>query len=167
MKSYKEKYYLQKYIAIERGIEWLLTFKQWMKIWTDSGHLHERGRKLGQYCMSRPGDKGPYSVDNVKIILHGENSREAHFGKKLSIEHRKKVGKFFAGKPKSIEQRKKMSKARSKWWTSERRLERGRNYSGDGHPMFGRKHSAETKEKIRIAMLGNKNNPHSRSCLFL
>ena len=59
----------QKCSAKERGIEWLLSFEEWYKIWVDSGKFPLRGRKKGQYCMARFGDVGPYSVDNVKIIL--------------------------------------------------------------------------------------------------
>lgn len=62
--------------ARQRGIEFLLTFEEWPKIWTDSNHLHERGARKGCYNMARFGDKGPYVIGNVRIILHEENTRE-------------------------------------------------------------------------------------------
>lgn len=65
----------------KRNIEWLLTFEQWLNIWVSSGHWHERGSKQGQYCMSRKGDCGPYSIDNVFIQLHSKNVGDGHKGK--------------------------------------------------------------------------------------
>lgn len=60
-----------------RGIEWLLTFAEWLSIWKASGKLHLRGRGRGRYVMSRMCDDGPYAVGNVHIQLATENSREA------------------------------------------------------------------------------------------
>lgn len=70
-----KKYRRQKYSAKYRGIPFELTFDEWMKIWTGSGHWHERGRGKG-YVMARFGDKGPYAIGNVKIITNAENRRE-------------------------------------------------------------------------------------------
>jgi len=74
--KYGYKYASHHISAQKRGILFELSYGQWLKIWIWSGHLHERGRKIGQYCMARIGDTGPYAVDNVKIILRTENSRE-------------------------------------------------------------------------------------------
>lgn len=62
--------------AATRGISWELTFGQWWSIWEQSGKWTERGRGADLYVMSRPGDEGPYSVDNVVIKTLRENSRE-------------------------------------------------------------------------------------------
>lgn len=59
-----------------RGIPFLLTFEEWLKIWVDSGKLEQRGRRKGEYCMARFGDKGPYAIGNVRIILTTDNSVE-------------------------------------------------------------------------------------------
>jgi hypothetical protein len=32
---------------------------------------------MGQWVMSRPGDRGAYEVGNVRIVLSEENNREA------------------------------------------------------------------------------------------
>lgn len=80
----KLRFSWQKYEALARGIEFLLTFEEWYKIWIDSGHLHERGRKSLEYCMARFGDKGPYTVGNVKIITNFDNISEGKKGKPLS-----------------------------------------------------------------------------------
>jgi hypothetical protein len=62
-------------------IQWNLSFNDWLSIWINSGKLNLRGRKKGQYCMSRLNDIGPYSVDNVLIKSCQENIIEGQFGK--------------------------------------------------------------------------------------
>ena len=74
--KYTRRYAVQKGDAKRRGIKFLLTFKQWLKIWTASGHLDESGSRRGQYHMARTGDKGPYAVGNVRICTAEENSSE-------------------------------------------------------------------------------------------
>lgn len=54
----------QKMDAESRGVPFLLTFEEWLKIWVDSGHLYERGCRRGQYVMARFGDEGPYTAGN-------------------------------------------------------------------------------------------------------
>ncbi len=71
-----QAYCMQKHDAKRRNIQFELSFDEWMKVWEDSGHLLERGRKRGQYVMARFGDSGPYAVWNVKIIKTEENLRE-------------------------------------------------------------------------------------------
>jgi hypothetical protein len=78
----KRKWYDQRQNARRRGIKWDLPFDTWMKIWMDSGHWHERGVKTpGSYVMSRKGDQGPYSVDNVEIKTNRENLSEGNVGR--------------------------------------------------------------------------------------
>lgn len=57
-------------------VEFKLTFVQWMRIWTKSGHLEERGRGKGKYCMSRKDDLGNYEVGNVFIQTFAQNIRD-------------------------------------------------------------------------------------------
>lgn len=68
-------------MAKVRGIEWQLTFEEWWDIWEQSGKYEQRGRGAGKYCMSRIGDVGPYSVNNVVIKTIDDNNREAKLGK--------------------------------------------------------------------------------------
>ena len=78
-----------------QDIEFRLTFEEWLKIWVDSGHLHERGCKHGQYVMARFNDVGHYEVGNVFIQLAKENVREAHeakTGKRRGTPTREKTG---------------------------------------------------------------------------
>jgi hypothetical protein len=71
------KYRNQKHNADTRGVEWNLTLPEWWDIWQKSGHWDERGLGSGKYVMGRLCDMGSYSVDNVAIITHNENSRES------------------------------------------------------------------------------------------
>ena len=78
IKIAKLRYNQQKAGAKSRGIEWLFTFETWREMWEKSGKWEQRGAGKGKYVMSRPGDKGPYSPDNVVIKTHSENVIEAH-----------------------------------------------------------------------------------------
>ena len=89
--------------AKERGISFELSIDDWLEIWIKSGHFFDRGHKKGQYCMARFGDKGPYAVNNVKIILHSENVVEGLRGKPKSEQTRQRMSK-----PKSPEHRAKI-----------------------------------------------------------
>jgi hypothetical protein len=75
-KKLRGAYMQQKLHAKYRGLRWEFTYEEWLQVWTESDHLHERGRHKGQYVMSRPGDVGPYSRDNVRIVPVGVNIRE-------------------------------------------------------------------------------------------
>ena len=68
----------QKKNAKVRGIEWCLTFPEWMKIWDESGHFKQRGRGYG-YVMARVGDTGPYAIDNVEIKTQAQNASESFY----------------------------------------------------------------------------------------
>ncbi len=122
----------QKHEAIRRGIQFKLTFDEWLMIWTRSGHLEERGRKRGQFVMARKGDKGPYAVGNVKIITNGDNNRE--FPRNES--YRSKMRKALIGR--KITWGDKISKALT-----------GRKFS-EAHKqaMRGRKASEETRRRL-------------------
>jgi len=74
MREWKQKYDQHKYRAERRGIPFELTFKQWLKIWQDSGHLRERGHRQGQYVMARFFGGGSYKIGNVRIIPAEDNN---------------------------------------------------------------------------------------------
>jgi hypothetical protein len=77
------KQYIQhKGRAIARDIPFTLSYEEWYQIWFESGHIEERGRRRGQYCMSRIGDVGGYEKGNVFIQLHSKNVTAAHQGVK-------------------------------------------------------------------------------------
>jgi hypothetical protein len=66
----------QKHSAAKRGIQFEMNFGQWLTVWHESGKLSERGRRKGQYVMSRKMDAGPYAVGNVEIKTCSENVKE-------------------------------------------------------------------------------------------
>lgn len=60
--------------ALQRGVEWLFSFDEWLEVWKESGHYHERGRGAGLYQMARLGDCGPYAKWNVRIVRMEANA---------------------------------------------------------------------------------------------
>ena len=69
-----------------RDVPWLLTFEQWYGIWVASGKWALRGPRIGQYCMARKGDSGPYAVGNVYIELSTVNVADGTRGRKRTPE---------------------------------------------------------------------------------
>ncbi len=92
------KFYVQMRYAKRRGIEWYFTFDEWMKLWKDSGHWHERGYRRGQYVMARIGDKGPYKAKNVRIVTVLENSLEFE----RTVDYREKISKSLIGNTRTL-----------------------------------------------------------------
>lgn len=69
-------YQVHLYNARSRNIPWLLSFKTWLDIWRQSGHIEERGRGTNKYVMARIGDIGAYSPTNVYITLFTDNIKD-------------------------------------------------------------------------------------------
>lgn len=80
----KKAYQAQKSGAKKRGIAWEFNFSDWLAVWIESGKLAHKGRGWGQYCMSRYGDEGPYSVDNVFIQLTLDNTAQGCAARKAN-----------------------------------------------------------------------------------
>lgn len=74
---FRAPYAKQKHSAATREIAWEFDLESWAALWIESGRWEERGQRIGQYCMARLGDVGPYSPGNVRIILNAENGSEA------------------------------------------------------------------------------------------
>ena len=100
-----KKYIAQRKRARQRGITWSISFMEWALIWAESGHWNERGKGGDDYVMSRPGDKGPYSYKNTKIITNSENVNERVF----SDETKRKISESKTGKKRSMAVRKNLS----------------------------------------------------------
>jgi len=90
---------MQKNNALTRGIPFLLSFEQWLDIWTESGKLSQRGRGAEKFCMCRHEDIGPYEVGNVFIGINRENVRAGNLGKEVPKEVREKISLANKGKP--------------------------------------------------------------------
>lgn len=67
------KYRYHKHNARIRGIEFHLSFLQWLAIWGEK--IAQRGRGGDLYVMSRKMDTGAYEEGNVEIITCRENTR--------------------------------------------------------------------------------------------
>jgi NUMOD3 motif len=72
----RKRYVTDRYDAIRGGKGFELTFEEWFRIWTNSGHFNERGCRKGQYVMARTKDLGPYALGNVRICTVEENRAE-------------------------------------------------------------------------------------------
>lgn len=62
-----QAFLIQRRNANMRKIPWHFEYWEWLQLWQESGHLHERGVKKGDWVMARNGDKGAYERANVKI----------------------------------------------------------------------------------------------------
>ena len=78
MRTIKKKYNDHKHQAHSRGIEFLISYEDWLEMWLESGRWEQRGSKKGQYQMTRKLDKGPYSKNNCVIKTVEENQAERH-----------------------------------------------------------------------------------------
>lgn len=81
-------YYAAVRNAKRRGIGWDFTLPEWWAVWKQSGGWSFRGsphqkKNKGRFVMSRYGDSGPYSAENVRIVKWEDNVREARFMEKL------------------------------------------------------------------------------------
>lgn len=74
--GFAKRYIVQRKNANKRGIEWCLTFPEWMAVWEESGHLEERGRYRDSYVMGRRNDRGPYEIGNVYITTQADNAAD-------------------------------------------------------------------------------------------
>lgn len=120
MTDYRSRYRDHKHNAKMKGIGFELSFEQWLEIWKASGHLAERGRRRGQYVMARLGDRGPYAIDNVKIISHEQNIKERRFTpQELARRSAARIGQQHLGPKKHSEQTLlKMSQSQQRRWAA-------------------------------------------------
>jgi hypothetical protein len=94
-----KKYRQHKRNATHRGIDFLLSFEEWIDIWEQSGKWDLRGNRPGYYVMSRNGDNGPYALSNVYINSFENNKLEGRLGKMHSTESKDKIREKATGRP--------------------------------------------------------------------
>jgi NUMOD3 motif len=122
LRDLRTDFVAQRSSAKDRGIDFNLSFGQWLGIWIASGKLLKRGRHRGDFVMARIGDRGAYALGNIEIIPHVENIRQFHLGKIVSPETCRKISAAKIGQPKSPEHRAKLSLAlRGRPWSQRRR----------------------------------------------
>lgn len=149
------------------SIEWHLTFDEWMQIWVDSGHWEQRGRGIGKYCMSRLNDIGHYVINNVTIKLHTDNTSEGNLGRIGA--NLGKIG-YMNGKQHSLATKIKISKSsigRTAWNKGKKGVQTAWNkgLTGQVSPMLNKKHSEETKEKIRQSIINRSIDKGNLKCV--
>lgn len=98
-----EKYRMQKVHSKSRGIEFNLTFDEWITWWKSTGKYHLRGKNGLDYCMCRKGDTGPYSLENIYCATNKQNAQDAKANGKI------KATLGFTGRTHTTEARKKIS----------------------------------------------------------
>lgn len=87
--EYQRAFDGQRRNAKARGIPWKLKYWEWLQLWQESGHWHERGKNAGEFVMARPGDQGAYEYGNVKIVTVETNNTEAQVTRRRNQEERR------------------------------------------------------------------------------
>ena len=82
----KAKYNAHKHGAKARGIEFTLSYEQWLAIWGDKISL--RGRGASEMGMLRTRDEGGYTSDNVRLGTPQENSQDVCGGHRTPFQGR-------------------------------------------------------------------------------
>ena len=75
-KSLIGKYNAQRMHSKERGIEFNLSFDEWVWFW--NGNIDKRGTYADQLCMCRKDDKGAYEIGNIYLDTNSNNSKLMH-----------------------------------------------------------------------------------------
>lgn len=141
----REHFEAHRLLALENPDNAKLNYAWTMMAWIKTDHQHryqvtpeeyeEAKKELSKLNRSKKGTPlGPMSDEHKRKIS------ESNKGKVFSEETRKKLGD--AHRNPSEETRKKMR-------------ENHADVSGENHPMFGRKHSLETRRKISESLKGN------------
>ncbi len=161
-----ENYHQKKKISShQRGIEYSLTFDELMCLISDAGiSPSDIGSSATNYCLARKNeitneiDSGDYVIGNCRFITMSENVSESQRGENNHMFG--KVGKLHPNydKPISEEQKKKISNSNvggpTRDWSEEQRIEVSDRVSGDKHPMSGKCHSEETRNKMSLSQKG-------------
>ena len=129
--NFANAYFEQRNNAKLRNIGWDITFPEWCEIWLSSGRWELRGRGKG-YCMTKIGDTGPYSKDNVEIKTIGQNFSDS-FLKHSQADRRAKAaanGKHIIG-------------------VLQTHCKRGHELSGDNIAIFSSGRQCKACRKIR------------------
>lgn len=91
----KSKYNTQKGNAKIRGIEWKITFEEWLAWWGND--INQRGKGVNELQMQRFHDKGAYELGNIVKGYPLQNARTRGYGlqlkrqQKLAQEHQRNL----------------------------------------------------------------------------
>lgn len=81
--KYYKRFSTHKSNSKRRNIEFNLTFKEWLDIWSESGCINESGKFKNNYVMARKYDTGAYEVGNVSIVKTVDNLSEIAINRAL------------------------------------------------------------------------------------
>lgn len=95
-------------------VRMLMTLEECSQKWIDSGQLHNRGLRKGQYCLSRHDDLGDYTVDNCVVELTSVNAARAKLNRPVSQATKDKMSKTRKGVTFTQEHKDAISEAASK-----------------------------------------------------
>lgn len=84
-KRARAKYATHKHGAIASGIEFKLTFEEWLAIWGDK--LNQRGARSWQLGMCRINDAGAYEAGNVFLGTPARNGAS----RRMAMENKRKI----------------------------------------------------------------------------
>jgi hypothetical protein len=112
----KRKFFAQRSQARKRGVDWQLSFEQWFAWWGDD--YARRGRGSDDLCMSRPGDTGPYALDNIVKKTNKENIQESNCGK---VAWNRGMPGAMLGRTLTPEQRQRQSEGLRRWHASKQK----------------------------------------------
>lgn len=152
-----------------------------MKIYKITNQINEKFY-VGKEVRNRPSYLGSGTIIRNAVKKYGEENFKKEYLEKCADKEQLKEreiywinklkppynltkggdggigGPNFKGKKHSKESRKKMSRKISAYWGSpEGRKRKSKQVSGENNPMYGKKHSEKTRQRIREKALGNKN----------
>jgi hypothetical protein len=94
--NYKSKYHDQKHQAAKRGIDFKLTYEEWINWWGDD--VVKRGNNADDLCMCRYNDVGSYELGNIYKDTRKNNSSEGVKNYTRTLEHSANLSKALKGR---------------------------------------------------------------------
>jgi len=74
----REKYTGMRFHSEERGIDFNLSYEEFLEMWLESGKWELRGKHKEAYQLCRYHDEGAYSVNNCYIGTVQQNQHDKH-----------------------------------------------------------------------------------------
>jgi hypothetical protein len=96
--SPRGRFRAHRFNARRRGIEFSLSFAQWLSVWKRSGRWKQRGRGRGKFCLARINDRGAFEAGNICIISFEENGA----GHEYSAEERARMSRARRNRPRNL-----------------------------------------------------------------
>lgn len=92
LRKAKIKFYNKKTHAKQLGIDFLLTFEEYVLLLEQAGITEQNvGQSINHYHLARYNDSGAYKIDNCRFITQPENMKERKPSKKSRESSRQKL----------------------------------------------------------------------------